>query len=590
MNTRHDWITARPRRTDGQPSFVGNGHRLGQNDASVRVDETLLSFCRSEGPIDESPSSSWRSNSVRSLIESPSSSWRSNSVSMTASRETQEIIDLSSLPETPTPKKQRSSSSSSSSASTQKKKATVLRNNTQSTPTKNTNRSPFDEISPNKPNVASSSAITNNASSNANPIGLLSSTNTFSTNPIGWTSSSIANNASFSTITNNASSSATTNNIDECELECDAYGYNYGALLFGKYDSTYDVESLLRCGFSHSLHNNEHITNLVLPTMISVANVKAIMSKRPKKEQDDREYKYYLNQQPIDTFVINAKSKQIIGYCGALFDSISGLDCAAKVLNTSEQTLGILGVKEVTLRDNRITGILVYRDVAIVGGAHLPELLKYHGEDPSTSKSAIIQRVTTANMKSQLQTIVDAGKKEKAKFVSGGTSIGRYMTRKDDEGWSDTTYNSLSVLAKHTEWFSGNLIYQYSPPVAVWKKAGSTKPSKGKLFAVTGPLVQAATELDPENGLTWVMIPSHQNRYSSSKYSIKMVCSRSEYEEDVFGSYYRNAGLSMYAAYGGRQSKHAYVMVAPVLNNRGREFNHGYHGLSCPFSYSATIL
>ena len=60
MNTRHDWITAPPKRTDGQLSFVGNGHRLGQNDASVRVDETLLSFRRSEGPID------------LSLIESPS--------------------------------------------------------------------------------------------------------------------------------------------------------------------------------------------------------------------------------------------------------------------------------------------------------------------------------------------------------------------------------------------------------------------------------------------------------------------------------------------------------------------------------------
>jgi hypothetical protein len=277
--------------------------------------------------------------------------------------------------------------------------------------------------------------------------------------------------------------------------------------------------------------------------MISVANVKAIMSKRPKKEQDDREFKPYVTKLPIDTFVINAKSKQIIGYCGALKSSITGLDCAAKVLNISDNTLSILGVKEVTLRDNRITGILVYKDVAIVGGAHLPELLKYHGEDPSTSKSAIIQRVTTADMKSQLQTIVDAGKKEKAKFVSSGNSIGRYMTRKDDEGWSDTTYNSLTELAKQTEWFSGKLIDQYSPPVAVWKKAGLTKPSKGKNFSVTGPLVQAATELDPENGLTWVMIPSHQNRYSSSKYSIKMVCARAEYEEDVFGSYYRNAGL-----------------------------------------------
>lgn len=81
------------------------------------------------------------------------------------------------------------------------------------------------------------------------------------------------------------------------------------------------------------------------------------------------------------------------------------------------KALAKLGVREDTIRDNGITGILVVgTQLAIVGAAHLPELLKYHGKDPTTPKSTIIKQVTTFAMKSALQSKIKAANEAKLSF------------------------------------------------------------------------------------------------------------------------------------------------------------------------------
>jgi len=197
--------------------------------------------------------------------------------------------------------------------------------------------------------------------------------------------------------------------------------------------------------------------------------------------------------------MINSVTKQIIGYCGALFSSgDSDLDYATKMLNLSQRPLVCRGVREETLRDYGITGILVYKDIAIVGAAHLPELLKYHGEDPSTFKAVIIQQVTTPEMKIQLRTMIDASKNAQV-FSHSKSSLVRYVVRVNDGDWSDE-FDSISEVSVNNEWFTRLLTIQYSPPAAVWKKAKLTMPTKGKQFRVTGPLILAATELDQRTG------------------------------------------------------------------------------------------
>jgi hypothetical protein len=67
-----------------------------------------------------------------------------------------------------------------------------------------------------------------------------------------------------------------------------------------------------------------------------------------------------------------------------------------------------------------------------------------------------------------------------------------------------------------------------------WEKAQLTRPTTW--YNVKGPLIQAATELDPENGFSWVVNPS-------AKYAIKCVSTRDDYDNQV-EEYYRNGHVA----------------------------------------------